>query len=127
MWVGKPLKRFDDPTLLRGLGAFIGDVPSGACFARFIRSPIARGRIMRIEAPADVALFGAAQLGTVRPIRALLHRESFVPLAQPVLATDEVRYAGEPVAVVVADSQYTAEDDAAHVLCQIRRHQFRGP
>ena len=119
MWVGRRLKRFDDPGLLRGEGRFVADIAAGSLFARFVRSPIARGRIVGIEVPDGVEAFTIDDLGGVGPIRPVLHRESFVSLAQPVLARDEVRYAGEPVAVVVAASQYEAEDGARSVIVDV--------
>jgi carbon-monoxide dehydrogenase large subunit len=72
-----------------------------------------------IDAPDGVDLFTADDLADVAPIRPMLHRESFVAMAQPVLARNEVRFAGEPVAVVVARSQYEAEDAARSVNLEI--------
>ncbi len=118
-WVGQSLLRFEDPPLLTGEGRFVADLASRVAFLRFLRSPVPRGRIVSIDGPVDVTLFTAKDLEKVRPIRPLLHREDYRPVDQPVLARDEVRFVGEPVAVVVAGSPEEAEDAAEQVYLNI--------
>ena len=118
-WVGQRLPRFEDPPLLTGQGRFVADLTRGARFLRFVRSPVAHGRIVSVEAPDHVTIFTAEDLREVRPIRPLLHRDDFRPIEQPVLASRKVRFAGEPVAVVVAGSPEEAEDAAEEVFVDI--------
>ena len=118
-WVGRSLLRFEDPPLLTGEGRFVADLADGAAFLRFVRSPVAHGRITSIEAPGGVTLFTGEDLAEVRPVRPLLHREDYRPVDQPVLARDKVRFVGEPVAVAVAATPEEAEDLAEQVFVDI--------
>ncbi|HYF08118.1 MAG TPA: hypothetical protein VD970_10890, partial [Acetobacteraceae bacterium] len=62
-WVGRRLPRIEDPALLRGEGRYVPDIAIGARAVRFLRSPIASGRILRLAPPAEMppgALFVAA-------------------------------------------------------------------
>src|SRR5207245_843856 len=101
-----------------GRGRFTGDFTRpGMLHAAFARSPFAAAAVGPIDAaaalelPGVAAVFTAADLG--RPfLRAVLERDEFVPTPMPMLAGDEVRFAGEPVAVVLADDPYLAEDAA---------------
>ena len=61
----------------------------------------------------------AADLASVKPIRPLLHKFNYVPISQPVLAKDVVRFVGEPVAAVVASTPEQAEDLAELVEVEI--------
>jgi aerobic carbon-monoxide dehydrogenase large subunit len=117
-WVGRSIRRVEDPALVRGHGSFTGDLPA-ACFVRFVRSSVAAGRIVRIAAPPGASMFTAADLAAVKPIRPMLHKFNYVPTDQPVLATDVVRFVGEPVAAVVAASREEAEDIADAVELEI--------
>jgi carbon-monoxide dehydrogenase large subunit len=118
-WVGRSLRRFEDPALITGAGRFVADLSDGAAFLRFVRSPLPRGRVISIDAPDDTILFTGQDLADVRPLRPLLHRADYRPVDQPILARDEVRFVGEPVAVVVADSLASAEDAADRVYLDI--------
>ena len=118
-WIGQPLPRFEDPPLLAGDGRFVADFAEGASFLRFVRSPVAHGRIVSIEAPEGVTAFTAEDLKAVRPIRPLLHRPDYHPIEQPVLASGKVRFVGEPVAAVVAGTPEEAEDAAEQVYLDI--------
>ncbi|HEX9527555.1 MAG TPA: xanthine dehydrogenase family protein molybdopterin-binding subunit, partial [Streptosporangiaceae bacterium] len=117
-WVGAALPRKEDRRMLLGRGRFTGDYARpGMLHAAFARSPLAAARVGRIdttaalELPGVAAVFTAADLGSPF-LRAVLERDEFVPTAMPMLAGDEVRFAGEPVAVVLADDPYLAEDAA---------------
>ena len=121
-WVGRPIPRLEDPVLLTGHGRFVADLAQGAAAVRFVRSPIARGRILDIDIPdlpAGVRVITASDLGDVRPIRPLLHRPDYVPIAQPALAGARVNHVGEPIAAVVAASPEQAEDIAELVFVEI--------
>jgi aerobic carbon-monoxide dehydrogenase large subunit len=121
-WVGRPIPRLEDPVLLTGHGQFVADLAKGAEAVRFVRSPIARGGIRAIDVPdlpAGVRVITAEDLGEVRPIRPLLHRPDYVPIAQPILAASRVNHVGEPIAAVVAPSPEQAEDIAELVFVEI--------
>lgn len=118
-WVGRSLPRFEDPPLLTGEGSFVADLTDGCAFMRFVRSPIPHARIVGIEAPKEVTLFTAADLTDVEPLRPLLHRADYQPVDQNILARDKVRFVGEPVAVVVAESLAAAEDAAEQVFIDL--------
>src|SRR6266487_3123835 len=117
-WVGAALPRKEDRRMLTGRGRFTGDFTRpGMLHAAFARSPFAAAAVGTIDAaaalelPGVAAVFTAADLG--RPfLRAVLERDEFVPTPMPMLAGDQVRFAGEPVAVVLADDPYLAEDAA---------------
>ena len=110
-WVGRSIRRVEDPALLRGEGRFTADLPARH-WVRFIRSPVASGRLRHVRAPAGVRLFTAAELAGVAPIRPVIESFGYVCIEQPVLAQDRVRYVGDLAAVVVASSREAAEDAA---------------
>jgi carbon-monoxide dehydrogenase large subunit len=119
--IGARIPRNEDPRLLRGQATFVADVyPPGALEAAALRSPHARARIVSIDASRARALPGvhlvltAADLGPLNQPTPLLipHPSLSHPRTQLPLAADEVRYVGELVAFVIADSRYLAEDAA---------------
>ena len=117
-WVGAPLPRKEDRRMLLGRGRFTGDLTRpGLLHAAFVRSPHAHALVGGIDAtaarqaPGVRGLFTAADLGHPY-LLALLERDEFVPTRMPILAGDRVRFTGEPVAIVVADDAYRAEDAA---------------
>jgi len=117
-FVGSPIERIEDLRLLRGRGTFVDDLSRpDLLHAVILRSSVAHGRIRAIDASAALARPGvhavitAADIGTVPTIP--LRQEifpAFKPFEQPVIAHGKVRYVGEPVAVVLADSAAAAED-----------------
>jgi len=122
---GAPVERIEDARLLRGQGRYLDDLRlPGLLHVAFVRSSHAHARIVRIDAgqaldlPGVHAVFTAADLGPLaakpmpQPAPSPLITQGFT---QPPLATDEVCYVGEPIAVVVADDRYIAEDAAALV------------
>jgi aerobic carbon-monoxide dehydrogenase large subunit len=117
-WVGRSLRRVEDPALVVGQGRFTGDL-AAQCWVRFVRSSVASGRIMRIAAPEGAMVVTAADLAAVKPIQPMLHKFDYVPISQPVLAKDVVRFVGEPVAAVVASTREEAEDIADLVTVEI--------
>ena len=118
-YIGSPVERLEDRRFLRGTGTYVGDLSSsGLLRAVVLRSPVAHGRIRSIDAAGALALPGvhavitAAQIGSPVPripIR-LQPLPVLVPYHQPVIAETKVRYVGEPMAVVLADSAAIAED-----------------
>jgi carbon-monoxide dehydrogenase large subunit len=117
-WVGRSIRRVEDPTLVTGQGRFTADLPA-ALSVRFVRSSVAAGRIIRIAPPPGSTVVTAADLAAVKPIQPLLHKFNYVPIGQPVLASEVVRFVGEPVAAVVAPSAQEAEDLADLVEVEI--------
>jgi carbon-monoxide dehydrogenase large subunit len=117
-WVGRAIRRLEDPALVAGRGRFTADLPA-AHYVRFIRSAVASGRIVNIAAPEGLSLVRAQDLAGVKPIRPMLHKFNYVPIAQPILAETFVRFVGEPVAAVVAPSAAEAEDAAERVTLEI--------
>ncbi|MEA2316663.1 MAG: aerobic carbon-monoxide dehydrogenase large subunit [Solirubrobacteraceae bacterium] len=121
--VGARVLRREDRRLLTGRGRYVSDVaPPGTLHAAFLRSPHAHARIDGIDTdgaralPGVVAVLTAADLrGIARPLRALSGSPGYQECDTPVLAGDRVRMVGEPVALVVADSRYRAEDAAEAV------------
>jgi carbon-monoxide dehydrogenase large subunit len=118
-WVGRSIRRVEDPALVAGSGRFTADLKA-AYWIRFVRSPFASGRIERIATPAGAQVITAADLADVRPIRPMLHKFDYVPVSQPVLASGVVRFVGEPVAAVVAETAQAAEDIAEGVELVIK-------
>jgi carbon-monoxide dehydrogenase large subunit len=118
-WVGRSIRRLEDPALLAGRGRFTADLPA-AHRVRFVRSQHAAGRIAKIAAPDGVMVITAADLNDVKPIRPMLHKFDYVPVGQPVLAIDRVRFVGEAIAAVVAPSEAQAEDAADAVEVDIK-------
>jgi carbon-monoxide dehydrogenase large subunit len=117
---GMRVARVEDARLLTGRGTYVDDVRlPGMLHACFVRSPFARATIRSIDtaaamgAPGVRAVFTAADLN---PHAKEQWHTSIGPRGpetpRPPLADDEVRFAGDPVALVVADSLYHAEDAA---------------
>ena len=113
------VRRREDPRLITGAGEFIDDlrVP-GAVYAAFVRSPHAHARIRAIDAsaalklPGVLGVFTAADLGSVNgpmPVYAP-HPALPVPCRIRPLAPEVVRFVGEPIAAVIADDPYRAND-----------------
>ena len=121
-WVGRSIRRLEDPALVTGVGRFTADL-AAAHYVRFVRSPVAAGRIVRIAAPDDATVVTAADLRDVKPIRPMLHKFNYVPVGQPILADGVVRYVGEPIAAALAESAEAAEDIADRVEVEIEQTQ----
>jgi 2-furoyl-CoA dehydrogenase large subunit len=116
-FVGRPMQRIEDVSLLTGRGQYGDDVgvKPGTLYAAIVRSPHAHARIRGIDSARAAAASG---------VRAVLTGADLAAWSKPfvvgvkaqmemwALALDKVRYVGEPVAVVVADSRYLAEDGA---------------
>lgn len=121
-WTGRALPRLEDPAILRGWGTYVADIAArdNECLhVRFVRSAHASGRILSVTAPPGVTMFTATDLEEVQPIRAVLNRPDFVAVGTPILATDVVRFVGEPIALVVAASEAEAEDALDRVEVEI--------
>lgn len=113
-WVGRSIRRLEDPALVTGRGRFTADLPA-AHWLRFVRSQVAAGKIVKVEVPGSAAVITAVDLSGVKPIKPMLHKFNYKPVSQSILADGVVRFTGEPVAVVVARSEEEAEDIADQV------------
>jgi carbon-monoxide dehydrogenase large subunit len=118
-WFGASVQRNEDARFLRGQGVYVDDIDLPEMLhAAVLRSPYARARIVSIDTSAARSLPGvhlvltAADLGNVLEPSPLLipHQALTHPRTQLPLALKEVRYVGEAVAFVVAESRYIAED-----------------
>ena len=117
------MERREDPGLVRGETAFVRDLPHADCLhLAFVRSIEAHGDLRRIDTaaataqPGVAAVITAADLG-LPPFR--FFDPIPEPFARPLLATDRVRFVGEPVAVVAADTPAHAVDAAETVEVEI--------
>src|SRR5580693_2505599 len=112
-----PVLRKEDPALLSGRGRYADDlpVPVGTLHAHVIRSPHAHGKILSIDTAKACALDGVWAVLTGEDVRKLSNpfmAAIKVPVLQWALAVERVRYVGEAVALVIAESRYVAEDAA---------------
>jgi len=116
--VGARVPRVEDPRLLTGRGRYVADITlPGMLHATFVRSTLAHGKISSVDVTEAKALPGVHAVWTGAEVQAGipggLQIEGMKATMQPVLASAYVRYVGEPLAVVVADSRHIAEDAAA--------------
>ncbi len=117
-WIGRSVTRLEDPPLVRGRGRFAADISfAHQLHMRIVRAHQAHGKIVSIDTsaaralPGVVAVWTAAEIADVPPIDFREGRiPALEPYRQPVLATEQVRYVGEPVAAVFAEDPYLAED-----------------
>jgi aerobic carbon-monoxide dehydrogenase large subunit len=126
--VGQAIERTEDLRFLTGKGTFADDYePAGILHAAMLRSSVAHGRIRKLDATSALRITGvhavitAADIGDAIPVipLRLAPIEGLDKYLQPVIAHGKVRYAGEPVAVVVADSRALAEDALEHIELEI--------
>ena len=113
--VGQRLKRREDPALIRGQGTFIDDVRlPGMLHLAFKRSDVAHGRIVRVDTSAARAMPGVRLVATGADLQGVLPNVPVItPFPypdHPAVTPDKVRYVGEPVALVVAEDRYQAQD-----------------
>ena len=114
-YVGQRVLRRENPPLLKGQGKFIDDLPvaPGTLHAAILRSPYPHAHIRGIDTEAALALRGVKAVVTGKDVEAQCD-PLIVGFANPMeyygIATDRVRYVGEPVAIVCATDRYVAED-----------------
>jgi aerobic carbon-monoxide dehydrogenase large subunit len=129
--IGQPVRRTEDPMLVRGEGCYTDDVKlTGEAYAVMVRSRIAHGVIKGIDTaaarkmPGVLGVYTGADLaayGTLKCIVPFNNRDG-TPMKRPprpALATDKVRFVGDPVAFVVADTLLQAKDAAEAVEVDI--------
>ena len=118
--IGRSVRRIEDGPLLVGKGRFAADVNfPGQLHMRVVRSPLAHGRILAIDAsealalPGVIAVWTGANVADVPPIDFRMTRvPGLPPYRQPILAQAKVRYVGDHVAVVIAETLDQAKDAA---------------
>jgi carbon-monoxide dehydrogenase large subunit len=123
--VGQPMKRLEDPALLRGCGRYVDDFHMpGMLHAAFVRSDEAHAKIRGIDTRAAKQHPGVHAVLTLADLPKRFHDMRMHGMPNPhikqnimpyVLAKDEVCHVGEPIAIVIADDRYIAEDAAALV------------
>jgi aerobic carbon-monoxide dehydrogenase large subunit len=125
--VGARVTRLEDPALLSGRGRFVDDVKMpGVLHACFVRSPHAHAKIVSFDAKAALIVPGVHAVITADELPETM-RGTAIPMLVPnpslasartqtALARGEVNYVGQPVAVVIADTRYVAEDAAALMI-----------
>src|SRR6266581_6277684 len=119
--VGQRVKRREDPRLIQGGATYVDDIKiAGMQHLAFKRSDVAHGRIRSIDTSAAQAMDGVEAVFTGAEIAEFL---APMPIGTPfpspdhrAVATDTVRYGGEPVAVVVAADRYVARDAADAIV-----------
>jgi carbon-monoxide dehydrogenase large subunit len=121
--VGQRIKRTEDPRLLAGVGRYVDDItPQGALHIAIRRSDQPHARICSIDVgeafavPGVVAIFDATDLeGDLKPAVPTSKMKNYYATPIWPLARGKVRYVGEPVVAVVAESRYAAEDALEHI------------
>jgi aerobic carbon-monoxide dehydrogenase large subunit len=118
-FIGSPIERREDLRFLRGRGQYVDDVArENVLHAAILRSSVAHGRIRSIDTAAARALAGVHSVITAKDIGNRVPRvpmrlqplPDFEPFGQPVMAETKVRYVGEALALVLADTPAIAED-----------------
>jgi aerobic carbon-monoxide dehydrogenase large subunit len=132
-YIGKRIRRMEDPRLLTGQALFVDDVDiPGMLHAAFLRSDYAHARLKSIDIsaaqqrPGVVAVYTAESMGDdwqpgpplVSP-PPTVKNVLFNSRTQPPLVKDKVRHVGEPIAVVIAESRYIAEDAVEDIIVDL--------
>ncbi len=127
-FIGSPVERLEDFRFLRGHGQYVDDLTRpDMLHAAILRSSVAHGRIRAIDTAPALALPGVHCVLTARDVGDPVPRvpmrlqplPDFVPFGQPVIAEAKVRYVGEAIAVVLADTPALAEDALALIELDI--------
>jgi aerobic carbon-monoxide dehydrogenase large subunit len=128
-YTGASIKRSEDPRILTGAGRYVDDIKlPGMLHAAFVRSPLAHARVLSVDVsaaralPGVVAAFTGAELEEMTvpgpdALSALMGGAGPTPEFS-LLATDKVRFVGDPVAIIVAESRYLAEDGCELVMVE---------
>ncbi len=126
--LGQPVMRQEDGRLLRGSGRYVGDIRvAGQVAAAVLRSPVAHGRIAALDAAPARALPGVLAVYTHDDIAGRLaplvnefpFETDLAPVAVPHLADDAVRFVGQPVAFVLAETRARAEEALDAIALEI--------
>jgi len=130
-WVGQAVQRVEDERLLKGEGRYVADLArEGMLHAAILRSPVAHGVLKKTDLETARGMSGVHAIITSADVERALGWlpkipmrqdavDTVVPFFQPVIAKDKVRYVGEPIALVVAETRAQAEDAAEAVALDI--------
>jgi carbon-monoxide dehydrogenase large subunit len=119
--LGTRVLRVEDPAFLTRGGVYTADIVddrlAGAVRVTFVRSPVAHARILSVDTAVASAAAGVVAVLTADDLGAVPEQRPAMPMypaamVQPLLASDVVRFVGEPVAVVLTDDSYSGEDAA---------------
>ena len=132
--VGERVQRVEDPRLLTGRGRYVDDIdPPGVLHVAFRRSDHPHARIAGVDIgeafsiPGVQGVFEAADLeDCYTPALAISRMKGYTPTPLHPLAVGKVRFVGEPVIAIVADSRYAAEDAAEHIAIDYEPLPFAG-
>ena len=103
--------RPDSLEKVTGAAQFVSDIDvPGMLHARVLRSPFPHARIRSIDTAAASAMPGVVDMLTGSDIKSLNYRWGLFLRDRPVIAVDKVRYVGDPVAVVIAEDEFSAEE-----------------
>ena len=124
--IGRPMRRLEDERLITGRGRYAGDIKlDGLLHLALARSPLPHARIDAIDTSAAktmqgvVAVWTASDLPEVAPGLSDFGPTGIIQHGRPILTTDEVNYAGEAFAVVVAETEYQAHDAAEAIAADL--------
>ena len=124
-YIGRSVRRLEDPHLLTGRGRYAGDVsPAGSLHMAVVRSPLGHGRIASIDTAAAREVAGVVAVWTAADLERAFVVDEFVSAKlpanrRPVLAWETARYVGEPLAAVFAETPLAAADAAALVYFEL--------
>jgi carbon-monoxide dehydrogenase large subunit len=129
--IGDALARLEDERFLKGEAQYVGDMKlPDMLHAAFVRSFLAHGHLRGVDAEAAksasgvrLVLTGADLEGETDPFPVFTRDADLVPVLHPVLANDRVRYVGQPVALVIADTAEQAVDAAELVMVDVEELQ----
>ena len=119
---GTPVLRREDDPLLRGAGTYVANIDlTGAAVVAYVTSPVAHARITGIDTSEALATPGVVDVVTAADLDGLggypLGNPMFnKAMARPLLATDTVRFVGEPIVAVVAETETIAIDAAESIV-----------
>ncbi len=122
--LGNRVVRKEDPKFLTTGGVYLDDLDApelaGAAYVAYVRSPVAHGTITSIDSSEALALPGVIKVFTGTDLGLEPLPSAFNPgVSRPLLAIERVRYVGEPIAAVVAETRFGAADAAHAVLVDI--------
>src|SRR6202165_2266142 len=124
--IGRPMRRPEDERLITGQGRYAGDIKlDGTLHLALSRSPMPHARIDAIDIsgakamPGVIAVWTASDLPEAAPGLSDFGPAGIVQRGRPILTNDEVNYAGEAYAVVVAETEYQARDAAEAIAGEL--------
>ncbi|HKZ27852.1 MAG TPA: xanthine dehydrogenase family protein molybdopterin-binding subunit, partial [Rubrobacteraceae bacterium] len=129
-WVGRSIPRVEDARHLTGRSLFVDDIERPRMlYAAFVRSPFGAARVKGVsledaqEIPCVERTITRSDLEGISGLEPMLHRPEFVGIEIPLLSGESIRHAGEPVAMVLANSPHTSEDGADAVKVDYERQE----